>query len=279
MFLTCLGLSAAVLGYFAHDIISSSETELAEQQYESIVDRALDAAQRMTLRKARGSKSMATILSRRFPNRQAWPFVALEGYEEIAADLMEASNGSGMGFCPLVQPGEELTKFEKFAYDYFDATYGPDHTIGVHSFGTGVYGLVNSTTKPFLDRDGRFFDARLGTYTNASKYVYLAPMLQLNKYAPILMRNIRNDRGRGVTIDRMMDCFYRQQQQKQLATWMGAKNDNTTSNKDCGVISSFKLSRTGEPAAFVYQPIHPANSSQVSKQIHLCLPAAGDSSH
>jgi hypothetical protein len=55
LFVSSLAAVAAVLGYFTNKFLTDSETDLAEKQYESIADRALDTAAEITLRKRLGT--------------------------------------------------------------------------------------------------------------------------------------------------------------------------------------------------------------------------------
>jgi hypothetical protein len=57
--------------FTANKFMTDSETDLAETQFESIADRALDAAVGITLRKRLGTVSMASIVAYQFPNTEA----------------------------------------------------------------------------------------------------------------------------------------------------------------------------------------------------------------
>ena len=144
---------------------------------------------------------------------------------------------------------------------------GENHTVGQSSFGRGIYAIdtehVNTTDNRFLDRDGRFWDLEKGEYVDDSPYRYLAPMIQLkgsNPNANVIMRNIRNDRSRGVSIDRMIECVVRNDQRDDYAN-------------DCSVISSFIVSNNQDAAAYIYHPILPKDSYTVrlfSRNIMRC---------
>lgn len=259
LFWLCLIMAAIALGYFAHTIISNSEHQLAQTQFNAIADHALDQAADVVLTKTLGSRTMATILSHRFPNLDEWPFVTLEGYEDIAEHLIETSKGRGMGFVPFVQPSE-VQEFEDFAYQYFNTTFPNDPNLGVSAFGKGIYGYdmsINTTDHRFWDTTGHWLydenQANSSSSSQEQQHMYLAPMIQHNAgNSSVLMRNIRNDRKRGNDIDKMMDCF--QHSKKKAADNEGPIHPEH--QPECGYISSYYLARSdGQPSAFIYQPI------------------------
>jgi hypothetical protein len=243
IFLAFLCATAALLGYAAHRFLSDSEKDLAETQFESIADRALDAAVGITLRKRLGTVSMASIAAYQFPNAEAWPYVIIDGYETISSNLIETSSGRGMAFCPLVTP-EQLSSFEEFAYDYYEERF-PGGTAGLSSFGKGVFGVnpaLNTSDNRFRETDG-------STYYNSPNKIF-APILQHNLGDfPALMLNPHFQETRGKVIDGMIAC--------------GETND-----EDCGAITSITdmLILTSQeveqgPGALVMQAIYPANNS------------------
>jgi hypothetical protein len=251
IFLAFLCATAALLGYAApHRLLVGSENDLAETQFESIADRALDAAVGITLHKRLGILSLASIAAYQFPNAEAWPYVKIDGYETISSNnLIETSSGRetpgraarDMGFCPLVTP-EQLPSFEEFAYDYYEERF-PVGTAGLHSFGKGVASvpIPSSPNDRYRETDG-------STYYNSPNKIF-APILQhnLGEYDG-LMVNFHFHDIVGKVIDRMIAC---------------AK----TNDEECGSVTSITdmlllLGRVEpSPAALIAQAIYPANNS------------------
>jgi hypothetical protein len=252
IFLAFLCATAALLGYAApHRLLVGSENDLAETQFESIADRALDAAVGITLHKRLGILSLASIAAYQFPNAEAWPYVKIAGYETISSNLIETSSGrvtsSGraardMGFCPLVTP-EQLPSFEEFAYSYYEERF-PGGTAGLHSFGKGV--AANPTSVQTLD--ARYNETDGSTYYNSPNKIFV-PILQHNLGAYRgLMINLHYHEPLGKVIDGMIAC---------------AK----TNDEECGSVTSITdmlllLGRVEpSPAALIAQAIYPANNS------------------
>jgi hypothetical protein len=235
LFISCLAAVAAVLGYLTNKFLTDSETDLAEKQFGSIADRALDTAASIVLRKRLGTVTMASIAGFEFPNKQAWPYVNINGYESIASQMIETSNGRSMGFCPLVTP-DQLDDFEDFAYHYLESKFPPEAKAGINSFGKGVYAKDESDT-PYLDN-------RDGSTTWQSPNRLFAPMLQHNKGAvPLLMLNLHSNSLRGQVIDDIIEC---------------SKNntDRASTAAECGVVTDI-LNLRDEPGSLIMQPIYP----------------------
>lgn len=248
LFISSLAAVAAVLGYFTNKFLTDSETDLAEKQFESIADRALDTAAEITLRKRLGTVTMASIAGFESPNKQAWPFVTINGYETITSQIIETSSGRGMGFVPLVTP-DQLDDFEDFAYHYLESKFPSEAQVGSSSFGRGVYAIDEALNTS----DNRYLDNRDGSTTWQSPNRLFAPMLQHNKGASsILMLNTHYDSLRGQVIDNIIEC---------------SKNaDRISTAAECGVITDIRY-RKGEPGSLIMQPIYPANDTDTVRSM------------
>jgi hypothetical protein len=258
LFISCLATAAAVLGYLTNKFLTDSETDLAEKQFESIADRALDTAAEITLRKRLGTVTMASIAGFEFPNKEAWPYVNINGYETISSQLIETSSGRGMGFCPLVTP-DQLDDFEDFAYQYLESKFPPEAQAGISSFGKGVYAKDESLNTS----DNRYLDNRDGSTKWQSPNRLFVPMLQHNGGAAgILMQNLHYDSLRGQVIDDIIECW--------------KKNHHKSTEVECGVITDIRNGKD-EPGSLIMQPISPANDAdtvrlmKTSACMQLCL--------
>jgi hypothetical protein len=238
LFLSFLCGAAAVLGYAAHMFLTNSENNLAEIQFESIADRALDTALKITLRKRLGTVSMASIASYQFPDAESWPFVIMNGYETISSKLIETSSGREMGFCPFVTP-EQLPMFEEFAYDYYEEQFPLG--AAVSSFGKGVFGV-----DPALKTtDNRYHETDGSTYYDSPNKIF-APILQHNAGAhPALMLNLHFQETRGALIDNLITC-------------------SEANTEECSSITDMIILTSQEeepgPGALIMQAIYPANN-------------------
>jgi len=247
LFLTCLAAVAAALGFTTHHVLTDAEKDLAVWQFESIADRALDTARGITLRKRLGTVSMATITSFNFPDVQDWPNVWIDGFEDIATQLIATSNGREMGFCPLVLP-DQLASFESFAYTSYDSVF-PDGA-GTSSFGKGVYGV-----DPALGTSDNRYRETDGSTTYQSPNKVFAPILQHNKGVhPVLMLNVHFQESRGIIIDNMIACADRLAKEEETINCGSAITD---------MLYLTDLDLTAGPGALIMQPIYPANNSTV----------------
>jgi hypothetical protein len=241
LFLAFLCGAAALLGYAAHMFLTNSEKDLAETQFESIADRALDTALEITLRKLLGTVSMASIASYQFPDAESWPFVKINGYEAISSNVIETSSGREMGFCPFVTP-EQLPSFEEFAYEYYGEKFPPG--AAVSSFGKGVFGIdpaLNTTDNRYHETDG-------STYYDSRNNIF-APILQHNAGAhPALMLNLHFQETRGTIIDNLITC-----------------SETETHHEECSSITDMLILTSQEvepgPGALIMQAIYPANNN------------------
>ena len=69
-------------------------------------------------RKRMGTRTMAVAASHANPRASSWPFVTIDGFEDVATDLIDTSSGRELGFAPIVRP-DQLRGFEEFACSYF----------------------------------------------------------------------------------------------------------------------------------------------------------------
>jgi hypothetical protein len=120
---------AALFGYLAHEIISDSETTLAEEQYYSLAERAVTESHDILKRKADAIKAMAAVAGATAPTLEDWPLVAVTDYDSIAVKINDISaDGAFTAFSPIVWP-DQVDAWETFAYDYY-STYYLDNTTG-----------------------------------------------------------------------------------------------------------------------------------------------------
>jgi hypothetical protein len=210
LFILCLALVAVGLGYGAHKFLSQSEAELAASQFYSIAERALAAAQAMTLRKRMGAVSLASIFANIHPNAAEWPNVALDGFNEVALDIIATSNGRGMAFMPIVYP-EKLQAFEDFAYEYYETKErppfeDPEVSIPHSSFGRGVYGKDESLNTS----DNRYHATGITSW--GGQNVFIAPFMHCvgpsgrSICNELLLYDHYSQENRGIFIDDMKYC-------------------------------------------------------------------------
>jgi hypothetical protein len=222
------------------------EANLAAEQFKSIAGRATSYAQQTTRLKRLGVITMATMIGIDQPNAEEWPFVLVDGYDQISSRLVQTISGDGMGFAPIVAPGE-LADFEAFAYESYNTTLGYPNTTAVSGFGKGVWAKDGKGEFGIEHPDQKYHEGII--HPNAetsygSPYEIYAPVLQHSAGAnanPLLL-NLHNEKNRGQTIDSILAC---------------SKN---SSNLECGQMTNMLLlTERRMPASLIMQPIFPAN--------------------
>ena len=221
LFVVCLSCVAVVLGFTANHFLTNAEDDLANSQFESSADRALNEALVITRQKRWSAVTMSSIAAQVLPDAGAFPFVTIPGFEKLTYNLLKTSSNEDMGFVPFVRP-DELAEWEDFIYNYYDTSTDPvfPNGTGVSSFGKGVW-----ATNPSLDApDKRYHDK--GTKTPyGSPYDILAPITQLNNGPhPVLLFNLHFEPTRGQSLDRMIACSEER-----------AVSGGNLSSLDCGV--------------------------------------------
>jgi hypothetical protein len=248
IFLLCLTLTAAALGFASYRLLRESERDLAESQFEAIAERALSTAFKITLRKRLGTVTMATLAANANPDPDDWPYVTIKGYEDISTNLIETSSGREMGLAPLVLP-EQLAQFEDFAYDFYFNEREPPFPNGTatSSFGRGVWGV-----NPALETSDNRYHESDGSTSYGSPNKIFAPILQHNAGPhPALMLNLHFQESRGVAIDQVIACAEQREQSADI-------------DIECGGITDFITLTSQEtrpgPGALMMKPIYPANA-------------------
>jgi hypothetical protein len=248
---------AAALGYATNRLLTDSERTLAQEQFIAIADRALDAAVGLTLRKKLGTTTLASVAANAFPDAQTWPFVNLNGFEEISQNVIEASSGRSMGLLPIVTP-ERLAEFEDYAYDVVFAGTYPNDT-GVSAFGRGVYASspsLNST-------DGRYHDTDGATSWDSPNKI-MTPFLAHSLGPSFLMANLHSYELYGRLIDAVIACS--DQRARALSD---DSSEQASMPLECSVLSDVLiLTYSNEDVksghgAIIIEPIYPTNDNTV----------------
>lgn len=242
LFIACLGAVAAVLGFAAHELVSNSEEELASRQFDSMAERSLEQARSNSFRRLEGTVAMALLYSTQFPNASAWPYVVLEGFDEVAASLMKMSSGRTIGFAPWV-PLEQLPDWEAWAIQYIEENYGPG--AGASSFGKGVFGYDLSLN----NTDYRYHDTT-GVSLYGSPFRLIAPVIQrVDPDQDRFLLNVHNSPGIRFGLDLLLEESERR------------KNSTGAVPAQLGSITPpvYYISYVDGPSTVHMHPIYPRN--------------------
>jgi hypothetical protein len=238
-----LGLSA-LFGYLAHTLVTNSERTLAENQYESLSDRALTNSFGLVIRKASGAQALSKVVASANPDAGAWPYVGLTDYESITNKIIDASAGDLTSLLPLITP-DQITAYEDFAYDYYEKN-GYPNTTGLSSIGRGIW----------MDNGIEVLPADGSTLVGDSPYEgeILTPLfLHSQTVFDLQMINLRYYPTIGNTQDRIITCD------------LAVLNGTYTNPAGCGDLSDVIQFRTefygdSRPGTYMQMPIYPFNN-------------------
>jgi signal transduction histidine kinase len=252
VFVVVLVVAAAGLGYAAYAITNNAEEQQAAERFESISGRALSVAQLVIEVKKKATDSLALMIGSANPNRDSWPNVYLDGYQQIADSLGVVTKGS-LSFCPIVKPGgAEQEAFEAFAYNLFYNISGFPNTTGVSAFGRGVFSFGNDTQNDQSWPDGRFRSTGW-TYHDGPNDILL-PFIQSDFGAhSSLMLNVYFEHNRAAAINEVIACS-----EERAAT--------LNYEQECGSITDLMWSATQAdvepgPTGMMMVPIYPRNDN------------------
>ena len=254
LFIICLCLVAVCLSLVANLFLTESETDLAEKQFVSITHPALKSARQILRRKRLGSVTMASVVGNVFPSSENWPNMVLEGYEEIASNVLDTSSDTtgSMGFLPIVLP-EKRQDFETFAYGYLEENFpagtglSPDGEKGIYSRD------FESKAK-----SGHQYTTNITSWGSPNKM--LTPYLQLVGPGSerVLMFNLHSLPSRGIILDNVLTCAMEQATSNE-------DEKSCSSISDALFVSEESAAHHLGPGAVMVEPIYPAkNKAKVS---------------
>jgi len=249
-FVLSLLTAAVICGFSANKVIGELEVDLAKQTYESVATMALTGAQAITRRKLQGAQLMSSIMSHAFPDKSAWPFVALAGYVDISEGVATLTSSTTVAINMIVYP-EQAAQFEEHARQVYQEQGYPE-TAGVSEFGFGIFAQSEDPEVTNNATDGRYRDVS-GETSYGSKYKLMAPIFQHNSIdARSLLLNVHAPEVQGKAVDGMLDCTAAEASRNQVA---GLK----PKAPECGVVTNFMelIVRPG-PASLLYHPVYPA---------------------
>jgi len=248
-------VTAALLGYGSYYMMDTAQTRLAKNRFASIVQRAEASANWVIEQKKQASDALAKMYGTTNPDASEWPFVYMEGYDEIASKLKLITKGS-LSFCPIVTgygPESQQQEFTDYWYDLYDK-WGYPNTTGVSSFGKGIYGfgydVINNKLWP---------DYRYPVLTNYTQHGepnpdnIMVPFVQSDYGVhPALMLDVMFESNRFVTTKAVMGCS----EERKLSQ---------NASIDCGSVTDMIWQKTNGqdvkegPTGMLYSPIYPRN--------------------
>ena len=255
-------VSAALFGFFSYFLMQIAESRLAKNRFRSIVLRAQANAKWVIAQKTQASRSLAKMYGLVNPDASKWPFVYMEGFQDIASTLDFITKGS-LSFCPIVTgfgENSEQKKFEDYYYNLYEEWGYPNGTAE-SSFGKGIFGFGFDVSNSQQWPDGRYPVLSNNTYHGTPNPENLiVPFVQSNfGNHSALMVDTLYEYNRFVASKKVMDCA---EKRKILQD----------SSIDCDTVTDMLWQPTNAkdvtsgPSAILYTPIYPRNDPfQVSK--------------
>lgn len=236
-FLATVVTAAAVCGYAAYVVMRGFETDLGEQNYESIAASALDGAQALAIRKLSGAEVISSVISNAFPDAEQWPMVALSGFPQIFDDIGKSSTALH-GVLTIVNPGQ-VAQFNDFAYDVYEREGLLEYGAGQHSQGFGIWKLTGETKVP-VDVNNTIYD---------DEHNFFTPALQgPNAFAGYFgMHDIHASNDNEEYIESVVDC---------------SRQHVETQQNACVTMAAFSRTVQWEgPSSWYFTPVYPRNDT------------------
>ena len=274
-FLTCLCVVAAALGYVGYYLLSNSERQLAETQFQGIATKALQTTQANVRRMYQGKVSMASVIANMHPNVEDWPMVTIDGFEEMANNILKSSTGRAMGFSPLVTP-EQVPAFEEFIINYYYNEREPP--FAPNSTKTSIYQMESASESIFnntANNNNNGASETMNGPADGSPRTLLTPLTQTSRgWHPQLLWDLHSIPVSGHLIDNVLLCTDRRQElYLQYEQELKAKNQTASSTTapgntnqrnpaldiECSSVSDFQdfnLPGLSGPGAILTTPVY-----------------------
>ena len=194
----CLIVAAAVVGYFAYELLYQQETNLLNEQYGSLVSRLQQSETQFINAQVQTIKSFNHYIQSNCPNSTQWPYctVPLDTFNDMSYDLQPLTSYRSIVMYPVVSAVESIS-FEKFALKYYESQGHPN--LGTSS--NGVRGI-------FVESNGVPHHNVNVTPAN-SKYQILVPSFiigPLNQNEGSALFNIYSDADRAACVNYLIEC-------------------------------------------------------------------------
>mmetsp|Transcript_26240 Transcript_26240/g.56272 ORF Transcript_26240/g.56272 Transcript_26240/m.56272 type:complete len:1100 (+) Transcript_26240:50-3349(+) len=253
LFVVLLG-SAIGLGYASYRLMEHAGSRLAKDRFLSISKRAAANAEWVVREKKQATDALAKMYGSANPDSSAWPYVYMEGYQDIASSLRLITKGS-LSFCPIVKGfgGDEHQRFEEYYYNLYDEWGYPNGT-GVSAFGKGIYGFGYD-----INNYKAWSDWRYPVLNNLTKHGLPNP-------ENIMVPFVQSDFGNHSAL--MLDVFFEYYRAKTVQTVMDCAEERRRLQDpsiDCASITDMLWQNTNAvdvdagPAGIFFSPIYPLN--------------------
>ena len=237
----CLATAAALCGYFAYTLLYNQETNLFNQQYDSLVLELQVSERNFIKAQVQSMKLMAHMFQINCPDVTNWPncSVPINSFDNMTYDLLPMTSFRSLTMAPLISASQAVS-FESYALNFYTQQGYPKLGTNKASGIRGIY-AKDANGKPYLDH----------VVVPGSKYPVLVPIFiigQLKYNTAAALYNVYSEPIRAASINFVLDCSY-------------------ASGGSCGAITDvIQLVQDGptkRPAALLNYPVRALNQPEV----------------
>ena len=194
----CLFATVLLCGVGSYFLLTAEESKFKLAQYDSIVKQLQNSIVLNVDRKLNALKTLAEIVGSDCPTAAHWPHCPfkIRPFQQISS-MVDAGT---LAFNPIIRV-DQLASYESFIYDFY-AQEGYS-TIGMSSFGRGVYGQNQSNSAP----DHRYRDT--GQHIVGKRQILVPDQVigHINTYwQTAIMFNFYSESNRAKAVDNLLDC-------------------------------------------------------------------------
>ena len=237
----CFVVAAVLCGFFSYTLLYNQETNLLNQQYDSLVADLQQSETNSINAQIQSMKLMSIYFQSQCPSINHWPncSVPLQTFDNMTYALLPMTHSRSLTMAPLVLASQAVD-FQTFALNFYKQQ-GYPHLGTTKNNVTGIY-AKDSNGVPYND---------LTVMPPSSKYPILAPVFiigQLKYNSAVALYNTYSETVRAASINYVLDCSY-------------------STGGSCGSITDFiQLVQDGptkRPAALLNYPVRALNQPEV----------------
>ena len=138
----------AILGWLGYTTYANIEHKRFESQFESSAKLLLDSIARNFAKVEGSGNSVATLYMYRYPNESQWPFITMDGFQQISLYRLNISNCVSSSFFPIINTTTNRRAWESYANATSISAVGKE-ALGVGSWpaSDGIFDVSDNGTR------------------------------------------------------------------------------------------------------------------------------------
>ena len=154
----CLLACLVTFGFFSFMLMWNAEDTIYRDNFSASAEEITDKITSLLKSVADDGSTLSNMHAVFYPEESQWPHAYINGFTDIASTLSAAAPPfGGIYVMPIVYP-ENVSAFEDYMQDAYNADRDISHSAGTHEFGFGIFGVNKTTSETYHDVKG----ARLG---------------------------------------------------------------------------------------------------------------------